>query len=36
MARNCPSKNDKGKGKASPRKEATSNLAEQYSAYNEV
>ena len=36
MARNCPSKNDKGKGKASPKKEAASNLAEQYSEYHEV
>ena len=36
MARNCPSKNDKGKGKAPPKKEAASNLAEQHSEYDEV
>ena len=34
MARNYPSKNDKGKGKAPPKKEAVSNLAEQHSEYN--
>ena len=31
MARNCPSKNDKGKGKGPAKKEAASNLAEQHS-----
>ena len=36
MARNCPSKNEKGKGKAPPKKEAASNLAEQHSEYDEV
>ena len=36
MARNCPRKNDKGKGKAPPKKEAASNLAEQHSEYEEV
>ena len=36
MARNCPSKNDKGKGKSPPKKEAASNLAEQHSEYDEV
>ena len=36
MARNCPSKNDKGKGKAPPKREAASNLAEQHSEYDEV
>ena len=36
MARNCPSKNDKGKGKPPPKKEAASNLAEQHSEYDEV
>ena len=36
MSRNCPSKNDKGKGKAPAKKEATSNLAEQHNEYDEV
>ena len=36
MARNCPSKNDKGKGKALHKKEAASNLAEQHREYKEV
>ena len=36
MARNCSSKNDKGKGKAPPKREAASNLAEQNSKYDEV
>ena len=36
MARNCPSKNDKVKGKAAPKKEAASNLTEQRRKYKEV
>ena len=36
MSRSCPSKNDKAKGKAPAKKEATSNLAEQHSDYEEV
>lgn len=36
MARNCPSKNDKGKGKAPANEEAISNLAEHHSEYDEV
>ena len=36
MARNCPSKNDKGKEKAAPKKEAATNLAEQHSEYDDV
>ena len=36
MAKNCPSKNDKGNRKAPAKKEATSNLAEQHSKYDEV
>ena len=36
MSRSCPSKNDKSKGKAPAKKEATSNLAEQHSEYDEV
>ena len=36
MGRNCPNKNDKGKGKALSTKEVTSNLVEQHSEYEEV
>src|SRR6201996_611377 len=36
MSRSCPSKNDKSKGKAPAKKEATSNVAEQQSEYDEV
>ena len=36
MSRSCPNKNDKGKGKVTAKKEATSNLAEQHSEYDEV
>ena len=36
MSRNCPSKNDKGKGKATAKKEATSNLAEPHREYAEL
>ena len=36
MSRNCTSKNDKGKGKATEKKEATSNLAEHHNEYDEV
>ena len=36
MARNWSNQNDKGKGKVAPKKEVTSNMAEQHSEYNEV
>ena len=36
MARNCPNKNDKGNGKAAAKMEATSNMAEQHSKYDEI
>ena len=36
VARNCPSKNDRGQGKAPPKEVTASNLAEQDSEYEEV
>ena len=36
MARNCPSQNDKGKGKTNVKKGETSKLVEQLSEYKEV